>query len=399
MGCYATAFPGGRRRSTRQNAAALERAVGLRGAVDSAGSTRRRWSRPRRRGDIEVLWSSGGNFLDVLPAPDVTRTALGAHAAARAPGHRAHAPDARRSRATPSCCCRPRPVTSKRAAARRPRPSGGLRSVPRSRGRGSARRAASTRIFLDVARRVDPVRAVQLGCDIGAGDPRGDRARRAGVRRASKTCATLGDAIQVGGARLCEGGVFPTRDGRARFSVVVPADAEVPPGHFLLSTRRGQAVQLDGVDGRRSRSPAPAATRCCSPRPTPVRSASQTGDALLVRSPLRRDASACARRADPRRQRAGVLPRGERPARAESPRPDLGCSRLQRGRRGGPASRDPRRAPEPVRRRRASPCATRSRRSTATRCASGPTRRASTRSTSSPTTPPAACWPKRRCGS
>ena len=29
-----------------------------------------------RRGDIDVLWSSGGNFLDVLPAPDVTRTAL-----------------------------------------------------------------------------------------------------------------------------------------------------------------------------------------------------------------------------------------------------------------------------------------------------------------------------------
>ena len=29
-----------------------------------------------RLGDLDVLWSSGGNFLDVLPAPDITRTAL-----------------------------------------------------------------------------------------------------------------------------------------------------------------------------------------------------------------------------------------------------------------------------------------------------------------------------------
>src|SRR5258705_5031402 len=29
-----------------------------------------------RLGGLDVLWSSGGNFLDVLPAPDITRTAL-----------------------------------------------------------------------------------------------------------------------------------------------------------------------------------------------------------------------------------------------------------------------------------------------------------------------------------
>jgi len=39
---------------------------------------------------------------------------------------------------------------------------------------------------------------------------------------------------------LCEGGVFPTPDGRAKFAVVVPAQHDVPAGHFVLSTRRGK---------------------------------------------------------------------------------------------------------------------------------------------------------------
>jgi len=34
--------------------------------------------------------------------------------------------------------------------------------------------------------------------------------------------------------------VFPTADGRARFSVVVPRTREVPAGRFVLSTRRGK---------------------------------------------------------------------------------------------------------------------------------------------------------------
>jgi len=74
MGCYATSFPGG---GPITPAAAADLSAqwgfdvpsepGLTAAamVDAAGT-----------GDLDVLWSSGGNFLDVLPAPDVTRAAL-----------------------------------------------------------------------------------------------------------------------------------------------------------------------------------------------------------------------------------------------------------------------------------------------------------------------------------
>src|SRR2546428_7492546 len=51
-----------------------------------------------------------------------------------------------------------------------------------------------------------------------------------------------GDAFQYGGPRLCEGGTFPMPDGRARFSIVNLPDADIPPGQFLLSTRRRKPV-------------------------------------------------------------------------------------------------------------------------------------------------------------
>jgi predicted molibdopterin-dependent oxidoreductase YjgC len=49
-----------------------------------------------------------------------------------------------------------------------------------------------------------------------------------------------GDAIQWGGPRLCEGGVFPTTEGRARFAALRPPELDLPDGRFLLSTRRGK---------------------------------------------------------------------------------------------------------------------------------------------------------------
>lgn len=57
-----------------------------------------------------------------------------------------------------------------------------------------------------------------------------------GIQRLTKK----GDAVQWGGPRLCEGGRFPNPDGRARFSAIRPPSIDVPPGWFLLSTRRGK---------------------------------------------------------------------------------------------------------------------------------------------------------------
>ncbi len=54
------------------------------------------------------------------------------------------------------------------------------------------------------------------------------------------TLRTTGDSVQWGGTRLCEGGVFPTSDGRARFRAVTPPDRSLPEGMFRVSTRRGK---------------------------------------------------------------------------------------------------------------------------------------------------------------
>ena len=54
-----------------------------------------------------------------------------------------------------------------------------------------------------------------------------------------------GDSVQWGGPLLCEDGLFPTADGRARFAALVPPEVEIPEGEFLLSCRRGR--QFNGV--------------------------------------------------------------------------------------------------------------------------------------------------------
>ena len=75
--------------STRPHAAALVDAVGLPGAGRARAAPRPRWSRRPAAGELDVLWSSGGNFLEVLPDPPAVRRGARAGAAAGAPGRRA----------------------------------------------------------------------------------------------------------------------------------------------------------------------------------------------------------------------------------------------------------------------------------------------------------------------
>ena len=41
-------------------------------------------------------------------------------------------------------------------------------------------------------------------------------------------------------AGLCESGIFPKVDGRARFALLRPPEVDIPDGQFLMSTRRGK---------------------------------------------------------------------------------------------------------------------------------------------------------------
>lgn len=64
-----------------------------------------------------------------------------------------------------------------------------------------------------------------------------------------------GDSFQYGGPRLCEGSVFPTADGKARFSALRIGPTSGPDGRLRLSTRRGKQFnsmvqeRRDGLTG------------------------------------------------------------------------------------------------------------------------------------------------------
>jgi predicted molibdopterin-dependent oxidoreductase YjgC len=191
-----------------------------------------------RLGNLDVLWSSGGNFLDVLPAPDVTRAAL-----ARTP-LRVH----QDILVTHQMLVEPGETVVLLPAATRYEQEGGGTSTtterrvafsPEVSGPRIGEARSEWRIFADVARRVRPDVGDRFGCESAAAI-RTEIARvvpsYAGIEKLRET----GDAFQVGGPRLCEGGRFPTPDGKAHFTVVAPRSFDVPEGRFVLSTRRGK---------------------------------------------------------------------------------------------------------------------------------------------------------------
>ena len=95
-------------------------------------------------------------------------------------------------------------------------------------------------VFVELARTVDPSRAHLVSFPGGTQQIREEIAQvvpsYAGIERLAKS----GDAIQWGGERLCDGQVFATDDGRARFATVLPIEATLPEGRLNLSTRRGK---------------------------------------------------------------------------------------------------------------------------------------------------------------
>ena len=94
-------------------------------------------------------------------------------------------------------------------------------------------------ILMDLAERVRPDSKGQIHFD-DAQEIREEIAKVLPLYEGIQRLKTKGDAIQWGGPRLCEGGRFPNPDGRARFTAVRPPSIDVPPGWFLLSTRRGK---------------------------------------------------------------------------------------------------------------------------------------------------------------
>ncbi len=332
MGCYSTVFPGGVP-ITEETAPRPERRVGLRrtarAGADGGRHGRRRARRHARRALVERRQLprraarariDARNSLERTPLR-IHQDILLTHQMLVDPGET---------------------VVLLPAATRYEQEGGGTSTTTERRvafspelpGPRVGEARSEWRIFADVARRVRPEVASQFGCESGDAI-RAEIARvipsYAGIERLRET----GDQVQVGGPRLCEGGNFPTPDGRAHFGVVAPHGVTVPDGRFVLSTRRGKqfnsmvwedrdpltgAAPRRAVRGRRRRRDARCRRRRRGARAQRARRAARPG----------------ARRADPSRQRAGVLSRGQPAAVADGTRARIGRTRLQRGRRSRP---------------------------------------------------------------
>jgi molybdopterin-dependent oxidoreductase alpha subunit len=235
MGAYATAFPGGVPIAL-DSARALGERYGF--AVPSErGLTAAEMVEAAGRGEMDVLWSSGGNFLDTLPEPAAVEAAL-----ARVP-LRVHQDIV----VSPQMLVEGDAVLLLPAMTRYEQPGGATETTTERRvvlspeipGPRVGEARAEWAIFADLARRAYPERAELVGLD-SAERIRAEIADVVPAYAPIKDLRNGGDEFQWGGARLCEGWRFPTPDGRARFSTAMPAPRPTAAGRYRLSTRRGK---------------------------------------------------------------------------------------------------------------------------------------------------------------
>jgi molybdopterin-dependent oxidoreductase alpha subunit len=241
MGAYATVLPGGRP-LTAEDAAHFTKIWGF--DVPSAkGRTAPEMIDAAHSGDLDVLISSGGNFLEVLPDPDHCRTALSRV------GLRVHVdiclssqmlidPDPEQADA----CVLLLPAQTRYEMAGGVTETSTERRVifsPEIEGPRVSEAWPEWRIFTEIAARVRPELADMVRYD-GTPAIRDDIARAVPTYDGIQRLAKFGDAFRYGGPHLCADWTFPTPDKKAHFSSVSPPPLEREDGTFIVATRRGK---------------------------------------------------------------------------------------------------------------------------------------------------------------
>lgn len=244
MGCYSTALPGGKP-LTPANLAELAGKYGF-PIPDWPGLTSVEMVEAAGRGELDLLYCLGGNFLRTLPDPTHVAAAL------RNLPARVHQDivlvDQMMEPAREEVLLLP-------AKTRYEQDDGGIETtterriafspeIPRQVGEARA----EWKILRDLAAAAYPERAHLLGGEDGW-KLREEIARIVPFYDGIQNLRDTGDAIQYGGARLCDGGTFPTADGHAHFRTVpLPQESLEPigfrpdgqPPRFIVSTRRGK---------------------------------------------------------------------------------------------------------------------------------------------------------------
>jgi molybdopterin-dependent oxidoreductase alpha subunit len=238
MGCYATALPGGAE-VNEANAAALGERWGFEVPAEP-GLTAPQMIAAAGRGELDVLFASGGNFLDVLPNPAAVERTL------------SQLPCRIHMDITLSSQMLVAPPEGGEVlllpATTRYEVPGGLTETSTERrvilspeipGPRIPQARSEWEVLGELAARVRP----ELASLVHFGDTVAIRREIAAVVPRYAEIAELtdgGDSFQYGGPRLCEGEVFPTPDGRAHFAELELPAPEPEDGRLRLSTRRGK---------------------------------------------------------------------------------------------------------------------------------------------------------------
>lgn len=237
MGAYATAFPGGKAVNA-ENAAALSAQYGF-SVPSEPGLSATEMVEACARGELDLLYCLGGNFLRTLPEPDYVR-----HAMANVP-LRVHQDiiltDQMFIAAKEEVLLLP-------AKTRYEQDDGGTETTTERRilfspelPRQIGEAKAEWKILRELAAAINPERASQLGCETGW-KMRQEIARIVPFYEGIQNLKNTGDAIQYGGPHLCAGGNFPTPDGKAHFKVVkLPLTPSLSPSDGeWVSARTGE---------------------------------------------------------------------------------------------------------------------------------------------------------------
>ena len=235
MGAYATAFPG-YQPVNAEHAAAWSQRYGF-AVPDWVGLTATEMIESAERGELDLLYSLGGNFLRTLPEPEYVRGAL------RNVPMRVHQDiiltDQMFIPAAEEVILLP-------AKTRYEQDGGGTETSTERRvmfspelPRQVGDTKAEWKILRELAATVDPDRAHLLGCETGQ-QIREEIADVVPYYDGVQQLSDTGESIQYGGRHLCEGGRFPTPDGKGHFRAVDLPVLHRPDGSFHVSTRRGK---------------------------------------------------------------------------------------------------------------------------------------------------------------
>jgi molybdopterin-dependent oxidoreductase alpha subunit len=234
MGCYATVLPGGKP-ITPESAGVLSQVWGF-DVPSSRGLIAPEMIDAAHARNLDVLFTVGGNFLEVLPEPEYIQEAL-----ERVP-LRVHLDIICSSQMLVD----PAETVVLLPATTRYEIPGGVTETSTERrvifspeipGPRIGEARPEWEVFTEIAQRVRPDLPVTF---------RDTSAMRQEIAQVVPTYAGIqhlqeaGDQFQYGGSHLCFGWNFPTPSGKAAFSIVSRTALKITEGQFLVATRRGK---------------------------------------------------------------------------------------------------------------------------------------------------------------